>query len=127
MKKHCVVFQIPGGMICAEESSREVRLWDVDIVLDLIREGPYNPYSFYFKTLSREEHDLDSRETERSGMYYLGGEIRTREYIRNSNDDHSVLLLNMMTNGWEKVIVTSYGNTQPFMFEDTLLEANIKS
>jgi hypothetical protein len=83
------------------------------------------PYGFQFSTRKRGPNDLDSKETKRSGTYFLGGRIETVETIAKRRDPKERILLdNMRGNGWEKVVINdnSYRWTQPLRHGDVVLE-----
>jgi len=83
------------------------------------------PFGFYFITRERGKKDLDSRETKRSGTYYLGGVLLNADDIKNRTDgDYSILLSNMACNNWPTVIENknSWKIVQPFRKGDTLLD-----
>ena len=128
MKKHFVTFLSPGTFV-AEQTTKEIDAWDVDQAIEMSRSISERygakPYGFYFTTRSRADDELDSRVTERSGTYYLGGKIETIDDVRARNDpSERILLSNMECNGWNRIIVNtnSWKVTQPFGDGDTLLE-----
>lgn len=128
MKKHFVTFFSPGTFV-AEETTKEINSWDVQKAIDMsgtILER-YNtlPYGFQFSTRERGENDFDSKETSRSPMYYLGGEILTIDAVRNQrNPDNDILIFNMECNHWDRVIVNtnSYRWVQPLRDGDIVLK-----
>jgi hypothetical protein len=61
------------------------------------------------------------RTVEKSGRYYLGGEVFDERGVEAAGG-HGALLVNMRGNGWARVIRTRLGNWQPFTDEDTLLD-----
>ena len=67
----------------------------------------------------------DSKETESSGMYYLGGDVLTLRDVEKQNTDGSddILISNMKRNGWEKVVrnSNSFLWTQPLKSNDVVL------
>lgn len=128
MKQHFVTFQSPGTFV-AEESTLPIPSWDPAAVMEMARSitERYNakPYGFYFTTRERGDTDLDSKETARSGMYYLGGKIETLDEVRQRNDpEERILLSNMEGNGYDRIIVNtnSWRVTRPFKDGDTVLE-----
>lgn len=73
----------------------------------------------------READELDSKVVARSGRYYLGGTIETIEDVRQRNDPkESILLSNMESNGWERIVVNtnSWKIVQPLKDGDVLLD-----
>jgi len=120
MKKHFVTFLSPGTFF-NEQSSKEVKKWDVvkavkmaDTVLE--RHGA-TPYAFYFSTQGRGAKDLNSKEIDRSPTYFLGGKIETLEEVEARNaPDEKILRSNMRGNNYHKIIINnnSWKITVPF-------------
>ena len=78
MKKYFVTFLSPGTFT-AETTALPIDRYDTDEAMKIAktvneRHGAV-PYGFYFSTRERAEDELDSKETERSNFYYLGGEV----------------------------------------------------
>jgi hypothetical protein len=128
MKKHFVVFFSPGTFV-AEQTQKEIDSWDVEKAKKMARtiKERYGaiPYGFQFITRERKDTDLDSKESKRSGMYFLGGVIWTLASLKARNDPKDrVLILNMETNHWNKVVVNnnSYTWAQILKGEDVVLE-----
>lgn len=129
MKAHFVRFYSPGTLF-AEQTMQEIPSWDVNLAREMMksiveRHGA-NPYSFQFITKSRADDELDSRETARSPMYYVGGKIETLEEIVARNDPkEEILISNMKNNGYARVWRTTSGWqwTQPLHDDDVVLAA----
>lgn len=128
MKKHFVTFLSPGTFV-AEDTTKDVDDWDVDKALELavgiVERHGAKPYGFYFSTRERGEQDFDSKETKRSGMYYIGGKIRTLQEVEAENDpENSILISNMKCNHWDKILVNtnSWKWTQPLKDGDVVLD-----
>lgn len=131
MKKHFVVFFSPGTFV-AEQTQKEIESWDTEKAMEMARgiKERYGatPYGFQFVTRERGDGDFDSKETKRSGIYYLGGKIRTlAELEAESDPKNSILISNMKGNGWDRVVVNtnSYRWTQPLNAEDTVLDYKV--
>lgn len=128
MHKHFVNFRSPGTIV-AEESSREVDSWSIQLACELAhgiseRHGA-TPYGFYFSTRGRGENDLDSKVIDISRMYYLGGKVETLAEIKARNDPADrILISNMEINGWDRVLVNnnSYRYTLPLKSDDIVLD-----
>jgi hypothetical protein len=74
------------------------------------------PYGFRFTTRTRGDEDLDSKESARSPMYYLGGKVETLEEVKARNNPRDeILVQNMEGNGWSRIVVNtnSWRWTQP--------------
>lgn len=127
MKKHFVNFCSPGTFV-SEVSSLEVESWDVKKAQEMAktikeRHGA-TPYGFYFTTKSRTTKELDSKQTDKSNMYYLGGEVLTLEDVKARNDSKDkILISNMKNNGYSKIIVNrnSWEFTAPLSESDVIL------
>jgi hypothetical protein len=130
MKQHFVTFYSPGTLF-AEQTSEPIASWDTQEAMRMARHikerHGATPYGFAFSTRERNDSELDSRETTRSGMYFLGGKIETLEDVkaRNSPDEH-ILRANMECNGWNRIITNtnSWKITQPLRENDVVLEWN---
>lgn len=127
MEKHFIVFYSPGTFV-AEMDEQEIDSWDVDEACNRARNVKQRygatPYGFKFVTWSRSNKDLDSKVSNKSGMYYLGGQIQTLEELEIKGDPKDrTLISNMKINGWNKVITNtnSYSWTQPFNEEEDML------
>jgi len=74
VKKHFVIYFSPGRFI-AEQTSKPIDSWDIEKAIEMSKgiKERYGavPYGFCFTTRERNDDELDSREIERSGIYYL--------------------------------------------------------
>ena len=128
MKKHFVTFYRPGTFV-AETVVREVDGWNLDEARnaydnldDFMRT---NCYGFQFFTKGRADDELDSKVTDRSAMYYLGGKVETYEDVQSRTNGYSTLLSNMKSNGYDRVITNvPSGWTQPLRDDDVVLPVN---
>lgn len=128
MKKHYVNFMSPGSFM-AETTTKEIDSWDVNKAIEISEniEERYGakPYGFYFTTRERKDTDFDSKQVAESGMYYLGGKVRTiAEVEAENNPNDKILLSNMRSNGYNRVISTTKGWawTQPLKDNDIVLQ-----
>ena len=108
MKKHFVLFFSPGTFV-AEQTEMKIDSWDTDAAVEMARgikeRHGATPYGFRFITRERGPKDLDSRIAQRSGMYYLGGDVLTLEDLeKRNNPQDKILIENMRCNGWARVI-----------------------
>ena len=131
MKAHFVSFLSPGTFV-SEETVKPIESWDIDEAVAMSRDitERYNarPYAFRFLTRERGPDDLDSHETERSGLYFLGGVVETVEQVEARNDpSERILLANMKGNDWDRVVVNknSWSWTQPLQDGDTILDVDL--
>ena len=105
-----------------------IESWDVEKAVemskDIKEQHAATPYGFCFITRSREDDELDSKEVNRSGVYFLGGEVLTVKDVERRNDpNEKILLSNMRNNGYAKVVVNtnSWKWTQPLTKNDRVL------
>lgn len=127
MKKHFVRF-LSAGTFVAEETVKQIESWDVSQALEMAqgiteRYGAH-PYGFQFITRGRTDEELDSKVIEKSGIYYINGVVETLEQVKaKENPDDRILISNMESNGWGKVVTTCapYKWTQPFNDGDSIV------
>lgn len=128
MKKHFVVFLSPGTFV-SEETRVKVKSWNIEEAVKLSRKiverHNATPYGFYFITRARSNTELDSKTVKKSGIYYLGGEIRTLKDVKKENNPtNKILISNMEINNYKKVItnINSWAITLPFYKEDKVIK-----
>ena len=128
MKKHFVVFLSPGTFV-HEESTKEIDSWDVEqakkMARKIIERHNATPFGFYFITRTRGDNDLDSKISDESPMYYLGGKVETLEEVKaRAIKDDSILIGNMECNRWDRIITNtnSWKITQPLRKGDVILD-----
>lgn len=127
-QQHFVHFFSPGIFV-SEETEKPIEAWMPNLARGMACEitERYNarPYGFQFSTRERGETDLDSRETKRSGTFFLGGTVLTLEQVQERNDPKDeILISNMKSNKYNHIIenMNSWKITLPFREQDTLLE-----
>jgi hypothetical protein len=108
MKQHFVTFCSPGTFV-PETTELPIKSWDVKAAMKMahgiVERYAATPYGFYFTTRGRSDKELDSRTTEKSGFYWLGGVIETLEELEKRNDPKDkILLSNMRINGIKKIV-----------------------
>ena len=128
LKKTFVTFYSPGTMV-SESTTKEIEGWDVEEAVRMARDVKERhgaaPYGFRFSTQERRDDEWEARETERSGMYYLGGKVETLAEVEARNDPkEEILRSNMKCNGWNRIIVNtnSWRITLPLEENDVVLE-----
>lgn len=128
MKRHFVTFLSPGTFV-SEQNEASIASWDVEAAVSMARtiKQRYGatPYGFYFSTRSRGPDDLDSKVSATSNIYYLGGNVETKEEVFARNDPkESVLRSNMEINGFDRIIVNnnSWRFTAALRDTDVVLE-----
>lgn len=133
MTKHYVHFLSPGTFF-SEETTREISKWDVDeaikLAVKIVERHGARPYGFQFSTRERGPKDFNSKETKRSGTYYLGGKVETLAEVEARNDpEEHILRSNMRGNGYDKIVVNtnSYKSTTPLLKGDKVLDIDFKA
>ena len=128
MEQHFVRFYSPGTFV-AEQSSKPIEKWPVGLALIMVRDikerHGATPYGFQFITRTREDDELDSKQTASSPMYHLGGKVRTLAEVEADNlPDEHILRSNMRNNGIDRIIVNSnsWKSTQPLGKDDVVLD-----
>jgi hypothetical protein len=128
MQQHFVTFYSPGTFV-AETTQKQIDSWDTDTAVEMAREIKERygatPYGFRFSTRTRGADDLDSRVTETSPTYYLGGKIETLADVEARNDpDERILRSNMRNNGYDRIVVNdnSWRCVQPLQSDDVVLD-----
>ncbi len=124
MKKNFVTFFSPGTFF-SEETTKEIDEWNVDLAMEMAKDicerYDAKPYGFKFYTRERNENDFDSKETNRSGLFYLGGKVFTVKELEDKNDpEDSILIMNMKGNGYDRCVV----NTNSWKFTGMLAEGD---
>lgn len=127
MERHFVTFYSPGTFV-AEQTTRQIDSWNIELAQAMAREikERYDavPYGFRFTTRTREDDDFDSKETDRSGMYYINCRVMTLvDLEERNNPNEEILRSNMRSNDWDAVVITAEGWkwTQPLHPDDTVL------
>ena len=128
MKAHFVRFFSPGTFV-AEMTDKPIDSWDIETAKAMARtiKERHNacPYGFQFITRTREDHELDSKETAHSPMYYLGGKVETLAEVKaRATDKESILVSNMECNHYDRIITNtnSWRWTQPLKDDDVVLD-----
>ena len=140
MRRNYVTFISPGSLY-VEESRKPIERWDPALAVKLSegiveRHGAV-PFGFYF-TLDVEHAPIEDgeggelavqpREIKRSGLYFLGGELKTYDEIKAARKkDTRILLSNMESNGWPIIVTVTnrYRTTQPFTENDRIVNADM--
>jgi hypothetical protein len=133
MQKHFVTFLSPGTFV-SETTERPIDSWDVEAAVKMAREIKERhgavPYGFRFTTRTRGDDDLDSKVTDKSPIYYLGGKVQTRAEVEARNaPDEAILRSNMRSNGYDRIIVNtnSWRFTAPLEADDIVLDVDLKA
>ena len=128
MRAHFVTFYSPGTFT-AESTTKPIESWDVETACEMARqiEERYTstPYAFQFSTRERSETELDSRVIETSPMYFLGGIVETLDQVKSrTTGKDSILIGNMESNGWHRIITNSnsWKWAQPLNDTDIVLD-----
>ena len=124
MKKNFVIFYSPGTML-AEQTKKEIRSWDVDLAIEMMKEIKERhgaiPFGFRFFTMKRGWFDWEPKEIDVSCFYYVNCKVLTLEEVYAHGPE--ILHQNMKTNGWDKVVTTTEGWawSQPLREGDVVL------
>lgn len=128
MEANFVIFMSPGTFV-SETTEKSIDSWDVKkaktMAKNIKERYGATPYGFYFITRSRKDDELDSKVTEQSNMYYLGGKVETLKEVKaRATKDDDILISNMEGNGWKKIITNtnSWKITQPLKPGDVVLD-----
>jgi hypothetical protein len=131
MQKDYVRYFSPGTFV-SETTEKLIDVWDVDKAIemahDVVERYHAVPYAFQFVTYSRGDEDLDSHQSAKSCMYFLGGKIETLAEIEARNDPkEEILRSNMRSGGYDKIVVNdnSWRSTMPFGENDIMLDVKL--
>jgi len=124
IRKTYIEFVYPG-YILNETSTKEVKSRDTAKVK--VPDGAFG-FKFFDILEATVEADgkpvkLTSARINESPMYYYGGRIYTRAEVAREVPNNQILLANMDSKGWDKVIKTRARNFQPFEKTDVFVEA----
>lgn len=128
MQQHFVTFLSPGTFV-HEETTKPIDRWDsalaAKMAKDIKERHGATPFGFYFTTRRRKATDLDSKVTDRSKMFFLGGQILTLAEVKRRMPDKHILIANMEDNKIERVIINSnsWQIVQPFNPGDQVVTA----
>ena len=128
VQQHFCTFYSPGTFV-SEQTTIPVERWDVEAAklaaIAIVERHGATPYGFRFSTRGRGAHDLDSKEIDSSGLYWLGGTVRTLAEVEADNlPDESILRSNMRGNNYAAVVTNdnSWRFTAPLNDGDTVLD-----
>lgn len=123
ISQHFVTFLYPS-VPHAETVTRAISEWDTTAAVQMAKDIRPKPYAFRFSTKARTAEELDSREVANSGLYFMGGIVETIDDMRNNPEGRTILLRNMETNGYARVITTLGKPTwcQPLGDDDVVLD-----
>lgn len=128
MKKEFVEFFSPGTFV-SEETRLPIEVRSVDLACQMAQgiKERHNatPYGFRFVSRERADDELDAKDVDSSPMYYLGGVVETLEEVEaRATKDDFILIANMKSNGWNKIITNtnSWKITQPLNDSDIVLD-----
>lgn len=129
MRKHFVTFFSPGTLF-HERTTRDVARWDPTLAAPMaegiVERYDARPHFFVFSTRERADADLDSRETAKSGRFFLGGRVESYDDVALRGDPKEHILRgNMRHNGWWYVVVSErvWRAVQPFEVDDVVVDA----
>jgi hypothetical protein len=120
--KHFVTFYYPGSFVDEEETRAIPQRGEV---------GEIPAYAFGYQEWDREESEVDGEvlrgQPKNRGPMVLFGESFTAAEIEALGDRarYRILLLNMSSNGWERVVRTERGNFKPLTENVRLLPPRV--
>ena len=131
MQKHFVTFYSPGTFV-PEERTMPIDSWNeqeaVKMARGIVERHSAKPFGFRFTTRARGDNDLDSKVVDKSGMYYLGGTIRTADEILAGTDPkEDTLRFNVRVNGIKRVIVNDNSWRHTAALEDADVVLDLKT
>jgi len=126
-RRKYVEFLYPGAFV-NETSVEEVKDRDIDKL-----KIPDNAFGFRFfdvlenKTIVDDEFvKMTSDRINKSPMHYYGGQVYTKEDVIREVPNNEILLKNMESNDWDKIVKTRMGNFQPFEKTDIFIPCKTK-
>lgn len=134
MKKLYVEFYSPGTFV-SEVTSKEIDSQDIDKAIEMAHEiverHGARPYGFRFVTYELGVDDKISKKIDQTGIFWLGGKLRTAEEILNGTDPNESILRSNVRINEHKMIIE---NTNSWKFtsvfdedKDVLLDVKLKS
>lgn len=117
--KHYVEYLYPGAIV-TERIVKEVEERSDDVV-----DPPENcfGYAFFDKTETEvDKEKLTSGEKNRSGTRFFG-QVYTLKEVKEKFPEKDILISNIESNNYEKVVQTRCGNFQPFKEEDKIVSS----
>jgi hypothetical protein len=136
MRKRYVTFVSPGTFV-SETTTKPILSYDVVAAVEMSRAVTERygakPFAFYFSTQLVADPvpdgeggwlDVEAKEVEKSGNYFVGGTLLTLDDLKARNDPkNSILISNMECNGWPIVVENrnSYLSVQPFGENDFIV------
>lgn len=131
MQRHFVEFLSPGTFV-SEVTQKPIDAWNVDVAVrmagEICERHNARPYGFRFITRGRKDDDLDSKVIDRSGIYYLGGKIRTAEEVLAGTDPKErILRSNVERNSIKRIVENnnSWLFTAPLNDDDVVLDVKL--
>lgn len=122
---HQAVYLTPGSLFPEDQT---VTL-SAYAIAEAVEKAPRYAYQFTLhdvevRTGIIEDEVIENRKiVNRSGKFFLGGEIFTLSDVKGWGREFSILAGNMECNGWPKVIKCRTGNFQPFEDGDVVVGA----
>lgn len=126
----CFVTFLSPGTFLQETTTKPIDSWDVEIAKKMadtiIERHAARPYGFFFTKRSRGAEDLDSKQVDKSGIFYIKDrcQIMTLDQIKERKDSSDAMLIeNMENNNLKQVVqtITGYKCIQPFSEHDMLV------
>ena len=112
-----IAYQYPGSFF-SEESVNPVEARNPQ---QHANDAPDTAFAFFYFDVVTTIVDVEGERIETSSgrrnistTYYIDGELLTSAQVAALPGDHSILLSNMRSNGWDPIMRCRTGNFQPF-------------
>jgi hypothetical protein len=119
-ERHYVTFYSPGTFV-SETTIIEIDKWNTNEAIELSRNikerHGATPYAFSFKTVTSDGFDKTLKE--KSGMYFLGGQILSYDDIPDTSENR-ILRSNMKNNDYDYIIKNDNSWTVHIPFDKTV-------
>lgn len=136
--RHYVTFYSPGTFV-SETSTKQIGEWDtaeaVKLSEAIVERHGARPYAFRFETMREGDgvadpegvvHKVEPTKLKSSGMYFIGGNLRSyKDVVRDNRPNESILRSNMDCNRIPYVceVTRGYLSTHPFEENDSIVDA----
>lgn len=121
-----VEYQYPG-IITQETSWAKIEQRDAKKISDTIPEGAIG-FRFFDRTEVQEgKETLVGKPKNHSGWYYVGGREMTLADVKKEMPDKTILIRNMESNGYSRIVFTRHNQALPLEKNDVVLESSIET
>lgn len=109
-----------------EELRLRIESWDIITALKIAKDcDECKPYAFYFTYESIDSESLSNEPTllSRSGTYYIDGQIKSLEELKNECPEERILISNMEETGHDRAVKTCVGTWDYFKKDDKIVKS----